>query len=135
MHQDERFARVRVVHSLSGTQRIVNPEPTPEQVAGWDRSPTREHPLVWQHQTGRNSLVIGSTATAVEGMDDEEGHALLDDLLARATTPDHVYRHAWGQGDMVIWDNRGVLHRVQPYDPSSPREMHRTTIEGDEPIQ
>jgi alpha-ketoglutarate-dependent taurine dioxygenase len=133
--EKERFADVRVIHSLAGTQHLVNPDPTPEQVAAWAKSPTRVHPLVWEHRSGRRSLVIGSTAIGIAGMDDTEGRALLDDLLARATTPGHVYRHEWGPGDMVIWDNRGVLHRVQPYDASSQREMHRTTIEGDEPIQ
>ena len=53
----------------------------------------------------------------------------------RATTPDRVCRHEWKVGDVVIWDNRGVLHRALPYDPTSPRDMHRTTFAGDEPIQ
>jgi alpha-ketoglutarate-dependent taurine dioxygenase len=46
-----------------------------------------------------------------------------------------VYRHEWTVGDTVIWDNRGVLHRAEPYDPTSGREMLRTTILGVEPIQ
>jgi alpha-ketoglutarate-dependent taurine dioxygenase len=133
--EKERFADVRVVHSLAGTQRLVNPDATPEQVAAWDRTPTREHPLVWQHRSGRRSLVIGSTAVQIVGMGPDEGQALLADLLARTTTPDHVYRHEWTVGDLVVWDNRGVIHRVLPYDPSSAREAHRTTIQGDEPIQ
>ena len=53
----------------------------------------------------------------------------------RATRPERVYRHAWSVGDTVIWDNRGVLHRALRYDPGSAREMLRTTILGDEPIQ
>jgi alpha-ketoglutarate-dependent taurine dioxygenase len=131
-----RFARLRVVHSLEGTQRLIHPDPTPEQLEAWNRKgATREHPLVWRHRDGRRSLLIGSTAVAVVGMESRASRALLDDLLARATTPDHVYRHEWSVGDLVIWDNRGVIHRVQPYDLSSRREMHRTTIEGDEPIQ
>jgi len=133
--EKERFAHVRVVHSLAGTQRLVNPDPAPELIAQWDRTPTREHPLVWTHRSGRKSLVIGSTAVEVVGMHAQEGQALLADLLARATTPDHVYRHDWNAGDLVIWDNRGVIHRVRPYDPSSAREAHRTTIAGDEPIR
>jgi alpha-ketoglutarate-dependent taurine dioxygenase len=133
--EKERFADVRVIHSLSGTQRKMFPNPTPEQLAAWAKQPDREHPLVWQHRSGKRSLVIGSTAVEVVGMPDDQGIALLDELLDRATTPDHVYRHEWTVGDMVIWDNRGVLHRVQPYDPDSGREMHRSTIEGDEPIQ
>jgi Taurine catabolism dioxygenase TauD, TfdA family len=54
---------------------------------------------------------------------------------ARATVADNVYSHAWSVGDTVIWDNRGVVHRAAPYDPDSVREMLRTTVLGDEPIQ
>ena len=64
-----------------------------------------------------------------------EGRALLAELLDRATQPDLVYSHEWSVGDTVIWDNNGVLHRAAPYDPDSPREMLRTTVLGDEPIQ
>jgi len=59
----------------------------------------------------------------------------LTELLERATVPGNVYRHTWSVGDTVIWDNRGVLHRATPYDPNSAREMLRTTVLGDEPIQ
>jgi alpha-ketoglutarate-dependent taurine dioxygenase len=133
--EKKRFMDVRVVHSLTGTQRKMFPNPTPEQVAGWAKQPDREHPLVWQHRSGKRSLVIGATAVDVVGMPDADGPALLDELLDRATTPDHIYQHKWQVGDMVMWDNRGVLHRVQPYAVDSGREMHRSTIEGDEPIQ
>ena len=84
---------------------------------------------------GRRSLVLGATTSHVVGMDLDEGRALLADLLARSTTPERVYRHEWSVGDMVIWDNRGVLHRACRYDPTSPRDMHRTTLHGDEAIQ
>jgi alpha-ketoglutarate-dependent taurine dioxygenase len=68
-------------------------------------------------------------------MDPAEGKALLAELQERATAPDRVYRHEWTVGDLVIWDNTGVMHRVCPYDASSAREMHRTTMSGDEPIR
>jgi len=71
----------------------------------------------------------------VVGMDRDEGRAMLDDLLERSTTPERIYRHQWAVGDLVIWDNRGVLHRACPYDAASPRDMHRTTLHGNEPIQ
>ncbi len=80
-------------------------------------------------------MVLGASADHIVGMDLEEGRALLAELLDRATEPDKVYRHLWSVGDTVIWDNRGVLHRAAPYDPDSPREMLRTTVLGDEPIQ
>jgi alpha-ketoglutarate-dependent taurine dioxygenase len=65
----------------------------------------------------------------------DEGRVLLGELLERATVPDNVYSHAWSVGDTVIWDNRGVLHRAAPYDPGSARELLRTTVLSDEPIQ
>ena len=126
---------LRVLHSLEASQRLVYPDPTPEQLAGWRSKPDKEHPLVWQHRSGRRSLVIGVSASHVVGMDLAEGKALLDDLLERSTAPERVYRHEWTVGDLVIWDNTGVMHRVHPYDPTSGREMHRTTMSGDEPIR
>jgi alpha-ketoglutarate-dependent taurine dioxygenase len=123
------------LHSLEASQRRVTPDPSEKLVAAWRSQPTHEHPLVWTHRSGRRSLLIGASADHVVGMNLDEGRALLDDLLARATTPDRVYRHEWTAGDTVIWDNRGVLHRAAPYDADSGREMLRTTILGDEPIQ
>jgi len=130
-----RMTQVRVVHTFEAAQRLVNDDPSPEELAWWRKRPAKEHPLVWQHRSGRRSLVLGATADHVAGMDRDEGRALLADLLAHSTTPDRVYRHEWAVGDMVIWDNRGVLHRACPYDPTSPRDMHRTTLAGDEAIQ
>lgn len=133
--EKDRFGRLRVVHSLEASQRRVNPDPSPELVARWRSRPSHEHPLVWTHRSGRRSLVLGASADYVVGMDLDEGRALLAELLDRATPPQLVYRHTWAVGDTVIWDNNGVLHRASPYDPDSPREMLRTTVLGDEPIQ
>jgi hypothetical protein len=108
---------------------------SPDELAVWRKRPPKAHPLVWQHKSGRKSLVLGATTDHVIGMGAHEGRALLDELLARSTTRDRVYRHEWSVGDVVIWDNRGVLHRACPYDPTSLRDMHRTTFAGDEPIQ
>ena len=133
--EQDRFAALRVVHSLEASQRRVTPNPTPELLARWRSRRTHEHPLVWTHRSGRRSLVLGASADYVVGMDVEEGRALLAELLERATVPDKVYSHSWSVGDTVIWDNRGVLHRAAPYAPDSQREMLRTTVLGDEPIQ
>jgi alpha-ketoglutarate-dependent taurine dioxygenase len=133
--EQDRLSRLRVVYSLEASQRRVNPNPSAEELARWRVRPTHEHPLVWTHRNGRKSLVLGASADYVVGMDLDEGRKLLADLLDRATTPDKVYSHHWSVGDTVIWDNRGVLHRAAPYDQNSPREMVRTTVLGDEPIQ
>ncbi len=126
---------LRVVHTIEASQRHANPNPSPEALEMMRKRPAKTHPLVWTHLSGRKSLVLGATADYVVDMDADESRKLLDDLLDRATQPDRVYRHEWQVGDVVIWDNRGVLHRAAPYDPNSPREMHRTTFAGDEPIQ
>jgi len=131
----EHVESLRVVHTLEASQRRRHPEPSEEQLARWRARPTSEHPLVWTHKDGRKSLVLGASADHVVGMDLDEGRALLDGLLARATRPERTYQHHWALGDTVIWDNRGVLHRALPYAADSPREMLRTTILGDEPIQ
>lgn len=133
--EKEDLEGVRVVHSIEATQRRLHPDPTEEQLAMWRARPAKEQPLIWRHRDGRRSVVLGPTAERVVGMGDAEGRALLDGILTRATAPERVYRHEWRLGDLVIWDNRGVLHRALPYDPTSPRDMHRTTLHGDEAIQ
>ncbi len=126
---------LRVVHTFEASQRLRHPNPTDEQVARWRQRPSSVHPLVWSHRNGRKSLVVGASADRVVGMDLDEGRALLAGLLERATRPARTYQHRWNVGDTVIWDNRGVLHRALPYAVDSPREMLRTTVLGDEPIQ
>jgi alpha-ketoglutarate-dependent taurine dioxygenase len=129
------FESIRVVHTIEASQRIHNPDPSPEEVAIWRTRPAKEHPLIWTHLSGRRSLVLGATASHIAGRDEDEGRAFLHQLLERSTVPERVYRHEWQVGDLVIWDNRGVLHRACPYDATSPRDMHRTTLFGDEPVQ
>ena len=133
--QREHYESVRVVHTIEAAQRLLVPDPTEAQLAMWRSRPAKEQPLIWLHRSGRRSVVLGPTADHVVGMDPDEGKALLAEVLERATIPDRVYRHEWEVGDLVIWDNRGVLHRALPYDPASARDMHRTTLHGDEEIR
>jgi alpha-ketoglutarate-dependent taurine dioxygenase len=128
------LADLRVVHSFAASQLLVEPHPTPEQRASWEQVPSREHPLVWSREDGRKSLLVGATAGEIVGRTAEEGRALLDRLLAWTTQPQFVLRHHWRRGDLVIWDNTGLLHRALPYASDSPRLMHRTTIAGEEEI-
>ena len=115
---------LRVVHSFEASQRLVYPDPTPEQLAGWRAKPDKEHPLVWRHRSGRRSLVIGASASQVIGMDHDEGKALLDDLLERATAPERVYRHEWARGRPGHLGQHG---RDAPGDPTTPRRAARCT--------
>ena len=132
--EKERSESIRVVHTFEAASGWSIRRSVARGVGHVASRPAKEHPLVWRHRSGRRSLVLGATTAHVVGMDVDEGRALLDELLARATTPEQVYRHQWAVGDMVIWDNRGVLHRALPYDPASPRDMHRCTLAGDEVI-
>ena len=123
---------LRVRLSADSAYRKVDPNPSEKAVAQWATVPKSEHPLVWKRQDGRRSLVMGSTAEAVIDMPDDEGQALLRRLLDWATQPEFTLSHSWREGDLVIFDNTGLLHRAMPYSATSPRLMHRATIAGDE---
>ena len=128
----ERIEDLRVVHSVETSMRTAGIEATQDNLDYWRSIPDRTHKLVWTHKSGRKSLVIGCHADHIEGMDLEEGRALLKELLAWTTQSNFVYRHEWSVGDLLIWDNTGVLHRAEPYPMDSGREMHRTTLVGEE---
>jgi alpha-ketoglutarate-dependent taurine dioxygenase len=128
----KRYDELRVVHSFEAAQRLVKPEPAEKDVASWRRVPTHEMSLVWKRRDGRRSLVIGATADHIVGMDPAESRVLLDELLDWCTQERFRYAHDWQVGDLVMWDNTGMLHRALPYDASSERTLHRTTIMGDE---
>ena len=84
----------------------------------------------------REALYIGTHAAGgVEGMDEAEGKTLLADLLAHATQPQFVYTHHWRAGDLVIWDNRALLHRaLANYEMGKHRRvLHRTVVRGSVP--
>jgi alpha-ketoglutarate-dependent 2,4-dichlorophenoxyacetate dioxygenase len=95
--------------------------------------PPVRHPLVRTNPVnGRRSLFLGAHASHVEGLSLEEGRALLRTLLEHVTRPEFCYRHEWEEGDLVVWDNRCVLHRATPYDTTRHhRLMQRTTVSGD----
>jgi alpha-ketoglutarate-dependent taurine dioxygenase len=128
----DRIDGLRVVHSLETSMRRADIEPTEANLAYWRSLSDKTHNLVWTHETGRKSLVIGCSASHIEGMDKAAGETLLQQLLEWSTQPRFVYRHEWTPGDLVIWDNTGVLHRAEPYPLDSGRVMRRTTLVGEE---
>ncbi len=129
-----RLADLRVEHSFAAAQLMFTPEPTDKQRAAWDQVPSRVHPLVWRRRDGRRSLLIGSTAGRIVDLPEDESRDLLDHLLEWVTQPRFVLRHHWQPGDLVVWDNTGLLHRAIPYEATSHRLMHRTTLVGEEAI-
>jgi alpha-ketoglutarate-dependent 2,4-dichlorophenoxyacetate dioxygenase len=120
-----------VVHDYSWSRDQVRPGFfTAEERAVY---PPVRHPLVRTNPVnGRKSLFLGAHASHIEGLPLDEGRALLKELLAHVSRPEFVYSHRWTAGDLVVWDNRCVLHRATPYDTQRyKRLMQRTTIGGD----
>jgi alpha-ketoglutarate-dependent taurine dioxygenase len=128
----DQIEHLRVVHTFEAAQRGVIDHPTEAQLAAWRRLPPNEVSLVWRRADGRRSLVLGSTASHIAGMAEEQSRALLDELLEWSTQPRFRYTHEWQEGDLVAWDNTGMLHRALPYSVQSHRTLHRTTVHGTE---
>lgn len=132
----EEIEDLKVVHSMKASMYDIHGiTKVVDDNAPWNKVPDQEHPLVWTHQSGRKSLVLAATADHIIGMPRADGRALLARLLQWTVQPDFSYSHNWEQGDLVVWDNCGTLHRAIPYDNKSGRMMHRTTIEGIEPLR
>ncbi|MDH3702297.1 MAG: TauD/TfdA family dioxygenase, partial [Alphaproteobacteria bacterium] len=94
------------------------------------------HPMVRIHpETGRKALYLGRRwshpSTYIVEMPTDAGEALMDRLWAHATQEKYVWTHSWRPGDMLMWDNRCVMHRRTAINPTQPRVMHRTLIKGD----
>ena len=83
----------------------------------------RRHPV-----TKRRSLFLSAHAGSIIGWPVPEARALLRDLTEHATQRERVHAHQWRQHDIVMWDNRVVMHRGRRYDANAVRDMHRTTI-------
>ncbi len=99
-----------------------------------EQAPVRQALVRANPANGRKSLYVGSHAWYIEGLPWDESRRLLDELLAHTTRPEHVYSHRWRQWDLVMWDNRCVLHRGRPWDSARHRRvMRRTTVAGEGP--
>src|SRR5438093_1576627 len=94
------------------------------------------HPLLrTEPKSGRKALFLGRRPNSyVLGLEVAESEALLDALWAHATQPRFAMCHEWRVGDLLMWNNLGVLHRRDPFDPKSRRAMHRTRMRGEERI-
>ena len=93
--------------------------------------PVRQKLVRTNPSTGAKNYYVGSHARSIEGWSDEDARRLLDDLVERATRPERRYRHRWRIGDLLVWDNRCILHRGLPYDADRyRRRMHQTRVAG-----
>ena len=127
-----RLEDVVAVHDLdySRSQTSARKQMTQQQKRA---APPVEWPVVRTHpETGRKCLYLGQHASHVKGMGVEEGRAFIRQLNAHATQPKYVYRHAWRQHQLVMWDNRAVLHSATDFDwINDVRILRRTTTVGE----
>jgi len=117
------FDYAKRLAGYQGVDRVISEEAR-------RRTPPILHPLVHRHPvTGRAALYLDSTTTiGIEGIDEQSGAALLDEIYQFATRPQYIYCHHWQVGDVLLWDNGFTMHRREPFDPSARRLMKRTTI-------
>jgi taurine dioxygenase len=129
------IAELRVEHSWEASRRNLGAKPVTEEQKR-ERPPV-VHPLVRTHpDTRMKSLYLGLHTSHVIGMDRTEGRTLLDRLLAHTTQPEFVYAHRWQPGDLVLWDNRCLLHRaMRNYEMATHRRiLQRTVVRGTVPV-
>ncbi len=130
----ERVADLRAVHSMTylvDTEVAVNPHKAPLTPEERERMPDVEHPLVDVHPvTGRRSLLLGDMIiSGIVGLPAAESTELLRVLHEHASADRYVYRHHWSAGDLVIWDNRSLMHTRTACDSRyHHRLLHRTTV-------
>ncbi len=128
----ERITSLCAHHSLVHSQAKVGFASQPG-VYGYDVETPPLRPLVKVHPvTGRRALFIGRHAYAIPGLSEDESETLLTELLEFACRPPRIAEHTWQPGDLVIWDNRCVLHRARPYDMTEIRVMRHTRVAGED---
>jgi len=130
-----RIAGLRAVHNLdfSRTRRHGEDPMTEEQRRA---KPPVDQPVVRTHpETGRKCIYLGDHAESVVGMPYAEGRALIEELNALAVHPDLTYEHRWTPRELILWDNRCVMHRATAYDPATQgRVIRRCTVLGEVPV-
>jgi len=128
----DRLAGLTAYHSLYASQARIGHQVETGAGYGYHDKGAPIRPLVKTHPvTGRKALQIARHIYRIPGMDDADAQALVDGLLRRACRPPRVYTHRWQPGDLLVWDNRCVLHRARPYDRGEPRVLQATRIAGD----
>ena len=118
----ERLRALSFHHRYSHSRARIDPELA--KLKRFTMWPDTEWRAVWTNPvTGEEALYIASHVFGVSGMDAEEGTVFVDDLIAAMTQPPAVYAHNWEPGDVIVWDERAVLHRGTPWPYDQPRTL------------
>lgn len=116
------------IHHLMHSRRSIGfDDYAPEEEAAYPPVPQRV--VRYLPDSGRRTLYLASHASHIADWPVPEGRVLLRDLTEHTTQREFVYRHAWREGDLVMWDNRCTMHRARPFDESHARDLRRTTVE------
>ena len=128
----DRVGGLEAHHSLYQSQAKIGYKIETGSGYGYHSKGAPLRPLVKTHPiTGRKSLFIGRHAYEIPSMGREDGQRLLDELVDFACRPPRIYTHHWQPGDVLMWDNRCVLHRARPYNFSEIRILRHTRVAGD----
>lgn len=128
----EQISDLAAYHSLFYSQSKVGHNPAKGVSYGLNNQDIPLRPLVKMHPvTQRPAIFIGRHAYGIPGLSECESEALLERLVEFACQPPRVFSHTWTPGDVVMWDNRCVLHRARPYDYAKPRVMRHVRVAGD----
>ncbi|MBO44282.1 MAG: taurine catabolism dioxygenase TauD [Rhodospirillaceae bacterium] len=135
LSEDQRKALdgLKAVHHYAYSRRHMDVDLTDQKTD--DALPPVPQALIRQNPTnGRKNIYVSGHASHIQNMDDAEGRLLLDELMALCTRPEFTYSHSWSLNDLIMYDNRTLLHRARSYDITRyPRILHRTTLAGSGP--
>lgn len=119
-------------HSLYYSQKQAGYTHKTDNVYGFHDKGAPLRPIVKTHpETGRKSIYTGRHAYGIPGLSEEESATLLRGLIEDACQPPRIYEHTWKVGDLVVWDNRCLMHRARPYDTNYPRALRASRIAGE----
>ncbi len=129
----ERCDSLIAIHDFYWSRRDVNEQAFTQEER--DALPPVRHPLIRTHpETNQKAIYVGSHTREIEGWNLEESRKLIESLIEHGTRAEFTYLHKWDVGDIVLWDNRSVIHRGLAFDDQKlQRRLHRTTIAGDGP--
>jgi len=124
--------KLSAYHSLYYSQAQAGFTHQTDHIYGFHDKGTPLRPIVKTHpETGRKSIYTGRHAHDIPGMSKEASKSLLDKLMEDACQPPRLYKHSWTPGDLVVWDNRCLMHRARPFDMHGPRVLRASRISGE----